>query len=897
MRTSKLILIISFVFLVWTLSFSQIREFGDIQGNVVDSQGSPLPGTEVSISGEALIGGTRTFITDINGFYKFPSLPGGEYILTAELTGFVRNIRKGIKLFGVKTLIVDFVLGDKKLEEEVIVTAPSPQLDIKSSTPAGHVMEEEYLISAPVQRRGMDAYMKLMPLSDGDVVCGSSYAESSVYSIDGVNVTDMFEGSTNTFPSLTGIKEVEFKALGLPAEYGGFAGGVINALTRSGSNRFSGMSIFYYRGREWNSNNRNKIPIDEWIEPETQAQRYKTNPLLDIASQVGGPIVQDKLWFFISGSYDKSNSYISFPYGYNTWSKKLLSKLTFAASRRDRLNLTLEYDKQGGNDLGAGPLVAEETVYDRKQPGGFASLSWTSIFSQRTYLDAKVAYNRKRRSNMPKQGKEVPSYWDMGTGYSWGSAGAWENEFWNTQVSAHLSHYIPEFIVGSHEIKLGGDAQFITCWSSVNYPEIEYTYYFGEPLEKSVSTYFRYDHHYRIWTGFIQDQWSPSKRLTLNLGLRYARYWYNIPPPGVGVIYNTGNFMPRIGFTFDILGDRKNVFKFHYGHYNDVFNRSYFSSHETRRPNVDYYNWDGSEWVYDSTYEFRKWIEMAPGAKHPYQTEITASFERELFRDGTLTVAYYNRDLKRALGIVDMTSTWALTDTINPGPDGIEGTADDKPFQFYYQTSYDPDALALVTNVEKGMSPAVLDDPKRNSWGLTVIFRKRYSNGWQLLCSYLYSRAKANTWDGLTDIGESPNNFINAYGYGSTWWSQPHQAKVSGVILLPLGIKFGFQARYTSGHPVGPMFEVLTAYGWQEFKPQPWGTELNQPFKVADIRLMKEFKVLRGTLAVGLNIDNVFNFAQTPWTHFRYQYYGENYKKVLRVDTPRTGNIHLRYIF
>ena len=122
------------------------------------------------------------------------------------------------------------------------------------------------------------------------------------------------------------------------------------------------------------------------------------------------------------------------------------------------------------------------------------------------------------------------------------------------------------------------------------------------------------------------------------------------------------------------LGDRKNVIKFHYGHYYDKVFQNIFSNIETRRAEESYYQWNGSEYEY--SYGYTPDVSMFhvdPGLKQPYIREISGAFEHELFRDASLSVTYYFRKAARFLGFINTTGRWKEVAIVNPGLDGIAG--------------------------------------------------------------------------------------------------------------------------------------------------------------------------------------------------------------------------------
>ncbi len=142
MRT-KFLSFLAIILLLAPIAFSQSKETGAIRGVVADEQGSPLPGVNVTLSSENLMG-LRTFVTDATGEYRFPALPPGEYKVKAELSGFGTVVREKIRVNTTATLTLDIQLKPATVSEEVTVTAQSPTVDVKSTETASVTLSKRY---------------------------------------------------------------------------------------------------------------------------------------------------------------------------------------------------------------------------------------------------------------------------------------------------------------------------------------------------------------------------------------------------------------------------------------------------------------------------------------------------------------------------------------------------------------------------------------------------------------------------------------------------------------------------------------------------------------------------------------------------------------------------------
>ena len=230
------------------LTFAQLTPEGRINGRVVDKQGAPLPGVGVEAVSPKLIG-KAVAVTDANGVYRLMALPSGTYEITFTLQGFKTLIRKGILLELSQTIALDVTLEEATLEEQVTVVGQSPLIDVKS-TVKGQVMTKETYMSLP-RGRTFDSLISTIPgvqnesITGGISVDGASGAEN-VFFVDGADMTNFHLGVEGQNVVLELLDEVKVTASGYNAEFGGSMGGVVNVISRSGSNEFHGDLMGYY---------------------------------------------------------------------------------------------------------------------------------------------------------------------------------------------------------------------------------------------------------------------------------------------------------------------------------------------------------------------------------------------------------------------------------------------------------------------------------------------------------------------------------------------------------------------------------------------------------------------------------------------------------------------------
>jgi outer membrane receptor protein involved in Fe transport len=279
-----------------SLAVAQSGTTGAIQGTVTDGKtGDKLAGVTVIVTSPAL-SQTQTAITDENGFYQVGQLPPGDYLVTfyyADITVERSGIRVGID----KTTPVYQKLNMAAAGGETIkIQDTAPTID-PTSTTQGITIDKNYMKNIPVPGRTFESTLGAAAGSQGDGVgisfSGSSSLENQ-YFVDGVNTTGLTYGTVGSPVINDFIEEIEVITGGYNAEYGRATGGVVNVVTKSGSNEFKGSVFGYWQpgvltaAAETTPQNATSIDV-------TRDLAYDA----DFGFELGGPIIKDKLWFFV----------------------------------------------------------------------------------------------------------------------------------------------------------------------------------------------------------------------------------------------------------------------------------------------------------------------------------------------------------------------------------------------------------------------------------------------------------------------------------------------------------------------------------------------------------------------------------------------------------------------
>jgi outer membrane receptor protein involved in Fe transport len=268
---------------------------GAIQGTVNDEKGDALAGVTVIVTSPAL-SQTQTAITDDKGFYQVNQLPAGDYLVTfyyADKTIERSGIHVGI---GKSTPVYQKINTTEVGGETIKIQDTAPTID-PTSTTQGITIDKNYIKNIPVPGRTFESALGAAAGSQGDGVgisfSGSSSLENQYY-VDGVNTTGLTYGTVGSPVINDFIEEIEVITGGYNAEYGRATGGVVNVVTKSGSNEFKGSVFGYWQPgfltASTNPTPQNATSIDVSSDVALDA---------DFGFELGGPIIKDKLWFYV----------------------------------------------------------------------------------------------------------------------------------------------------------------------------------------------------------------------------------------------------------------------------------------------------------------------------------------------------------------------------------------------------------------------------------------------------------------------------------------------------------------------------------------------------------------------------------------------------------------------
>ncbi len=529
-RRDLTVLTIVGVLLLFSLSASAQTRTGRIVGQAVDVDGYPMPGVTITVSSEALMGGTRSAVTGDTGAYRFAAMPPGDYTVSAELNGYQSTSVEGVKVGLGTTGTADFIM-QAQFSQEMIVTAERPLLDATSSGPTT-TFSADFLKDLPTTRNFYDIIavapdVSLATEDSSRMVAGGSNVQSNNWFIDGIETTAPETGTSWVGVNPDSIEEVQVMHIGAPAEYGNMLGAAMNIVTKSGSNQFEGgVNLYWFDDSLVNSE----------IDYGTEFPEFVQSEFWDVAATLGGPIAKDKLWFFAAYEYWRDNhTYPGSDPATNPtqYQDRYDLKLSWRINDANLIDAKLYYSEWGypaASSLYATPSASAGEVGDDTMWG----LNYQSVFSDRTFMEVRYTGWKSNDDNLSQTGSTEPAYIDYsppggGPTTYWG--GVWYPWTYDTsidQLSVSVSTFADDFIAGDHDFKFGIQA---SRGESITQTQVAFggTYYYHfdyygyDYYYKAVQAPYYYGNQQESISVFADDSWShqrpadPQHRAALRL--------------------------------------------------------------------------------------------------------------------------------------------------------------------------------------------------------------------------------------------------------------------------------------------------------------------------------------------------------------------------------------------
>jgi outer membrane receptor for ferrienterochelin and colicin len=546
---------------------------GDLIGKILTTGGTPVEGANIVIRSESLQG-TRGVTSQSNGAFAFVNLPVGLYSLSITHVAFRPLDVMGIRIslgstFNTGPLLIEE--GSTDLEEVVISDS-----GISYRSEISERLAKDRLDNLPVERDFKSA-ITLLPqvntsyFGDGLSINGATGAENMFY-LNGINVTDNFSSqwaptlNSSSFIPYNFIKEVNIKEGGYSAEYGRALGGIVDVVTQSGSNKFSGQLFTYYSGSFLNAN----------TEGGTTGSTIGKTSNYDAGFSFGGPIIRNRLWYFTAYSYYQNTRETDIGglgyYPDKTTAHLFALKVDWKVSEKTALDATILADPTKSTPImtldASGSFIPDiienpDAMWAETTNGGInAAITLKSEIARNTVLEASLSGYKRRVdfSGATDYGDVTPQFSDLTTGSISGGIGYIEDYDISRQnsrikISRHEENHFLRAGVELESNSQRGTARYPQQGDVFKWADNEYTLY-KFSSESDLKSYYL--------AAFYQHDWQVSDRVLIEAGIRYEKQQLL---DGKGEIFQTfdNQWQPRLGLNWFIDNDLKKKLSFNYG--------------------------------------------------------------------------------------------------------------------------------------------------------------------------------------------------------------------------------------------------------------------------------------------------------------------------------------------
>jgi hypothetical protein len=615
MSSTRLIALLGAFLLFAPIAHGQTLDSGQVRGVVTDETGGSIPGATVTL-GNTETGFSRSAQTNEGGTYRLVQIPAGSYAMTVELSGFSSAVAD-IDVSVGSSLTFDFTMTLEAATETIVVQASAAPVDV-SSAGVSQLISQQAIENLPLLGRDFRDLARLSPAAQvtpglrGGLRLGGQQSDYSGLSIDGADGRDNFFGeffgsleTKNSVIPIEAVQEFQVVTNGFAPEFGRSTGGLLNVVTKSGTNQVKGSAHWYHRN--------DSLTEDDWLgtPPNIDSQNQ-------IGAAVGGPIKRDRSFYFLAfdvserkgplvTQFARDVSGVSAPelgipdlgalQGVNEQSQDLMSVLAkwdYLPNETNRLSVRTFYTSNetdgftGGR--GQNQIQASFGNTEKFDNSGHNTIATWSKVTQggRGSNEIKVMYSDQKRPREPNS--NLPEINILDTGI-FGQRFFLPIQGDNEKITFQENYQVA---FGDHDVKFGADINQYSIrnnrffgWSAGSYSFFTLEdFQAGTPFgfiqgfginEPYAEAALRAERAYQTGTGiYVQDKWQAKPNLTVNYGIRWdstdnpsARseiLGENVPfGVGSGTTFgrppqdppdDTDQFGPRLGaaWSFDLAG-------------------------------------------------------------------------------------------------------------------------------------------------------------------------------------------------------------------------------------------------------------------------------------------------------------------------------------------------------
>ncbi|MFC2165021.1 carboxypeptidase regulatory-like domain-containing protein [Acidobacteriota bacterium] len=904
------------IFLGWIFILAvslMATETGEIQGKVVDETGEVLPGTGITVK-SASLQGIRAALTSKNGEYRIPLLPIGRYTLTFSLEGFSSVIQENVIVRLGRVTTLNTTMKFSEIKEEVVVTASTPLID-KTSIDTSFYLGSDDLENLPSQNRTVVDVVKFVPgvtgvrvntrrglAIEGQPSIRGEGEEGNNWLLDGLSISGVRLRTSGMPLNYDSIEEIQVISDPFSPEYGSAYGGIINMVTKSGSNTFSGNFSLVLQNKNLQAERQDQLAV------VSEADKFtNSNWFLNL----GGPIVKDKLWFFISNNFfadtietrDDTVDYLHIPGGsLSAQRDNLFIKLSYALTNTHNLSLTTSYNTSIGQDGGIG----FPELYEKHQFSDLLfRINYKGILSSTAFIEAGLGQVKRDSLIEPQDGDLGPAQYyiedlDRNLNNSYGNV---IDDSKRLDFNVKLTKLLETDTFGYHEFKLGFEYYAFSSKFTVDFTGREEDIFPGNGFEAGTKYFWQsWDEGQRTPTFFYEYGIFNFTNYSNGIGLFFSdKITWGRFTVMLGVRSQTQKVLddkkeelwswslldylsPRLSMALDITGDGVNVLKLGWGRFSDsittmplgLFNsgagltfRTYRWMGEDNPSQSELYN--QSSWEFENEQALQE-LAISERIKPNFLTRYLVEFDRRLGRDWAVMARYVHtsaNDLLEVLALFDLNTLYSfLYDNFEHkrrNYQGIEFEVNGRigP-QFFLNASYSH-------SFAKGTNPGQVE---YGSWSQ----EEGSTNYLGLFGNHL----KVPDIPELKEVKDYVDGALGGLGgrgigdagwYGNLPYSIDHNVKLNAFYLGPYGISFSVAFEYISGYYWEKLGYVPFFGGYYSF-PETRGTRTSPAHTYLDFGVEKRFGLgsVRLPQSMGLTVRlDVFNLlnSQIPISYIK----------------------------
>ncbi len=585
-----------------TQALAQGRQTGTLRGSAHDSTDAVLPGVTITAASEAMQG-TRTAVTDMNGIYEMLGLPNGEYLVTFMLQGFTtQETMATVPLGGTIEANASMQVGAVAEAVQVTAVIPSP---LASTEVSANITGEQVGIlpvgRSPFRIAELTPGLTNNTVNNGQVTISGAFAYDNVFLIDGVDTNDNVFGTSNNLFIEDAIEETQVLTSGISAEYGRFSGGVINVVTKSGGNNFSGSFRTGIGKPDWIA----RTPF-EVVNDNERTGSYKNNTTYE--TTVGGPVVRNRLWFFYANRIQREEDLETFDETGFEYPDKLNNdrnqiKFTGTIAPGHTLEGSYLRNTTSQSSPSFSFSIDPNTLRDRTLPNDLVVATYRGAVNNNVFAEFQVS---RREFGFRGSGGTSTDIIDSPFITLTQALGHYNHPYFdatdptdrnNRQVTGGLTYFLPTN-AGSHSIK-GGFEHFRSTLAGGNSQSASGFVFDadyavapdGSPLLDGngflIPVFAPDDSLIEQWmpvrgatldintlSFYVNDNWAVNNNLSVNLGVRAEK----VDSAATGNINSIDHstVVPRLGATYDVRGDGRYTFSSTYSQYAGKYNESQF---------------------------------------------------------------------------------------------------------------------------------------------------------------------------------------------------------------------------------------------------------------------------------------------------------------------------------